>query len=85
MSEQQEIKQEMVVDLLKLLQNENSNAQGIMEDLGEEETYGEEYVSQLQTVYSRFIQKNYFQVGQLVKWKKILKIESYLIKINPLL
>ena len=83
MSEQQEIKPEMVVDLLKLLQNENSNAQGIMEDLGEEETYGEEYVSQLQTVYSRFIQKNYFQVGQLVKWKENLKNRELPYKNQP--
>ncbi|HLP88673.1 MAG TPA: hypothetical protein VK184_08810 [Nostocaceae cyanobacterium] len=72
MSEQQDIKEELLGKLLQSLQDKELNSEE--NDLFEEnKTYGEEYIDKLRSACNNLIKKESFQVGQLVKWKENLK------------
>jgi hypothetical protein len=73
MSEQQNTNQDIIGKLVQTLQTgnfEEDDEEGIAP---EKESYGEEYITQLQTAYKTLLKKDSFQVGQLVKWKQNLK------------
>jgi hypothetical protein len=72
MSEQQDIRQELLGTLLKSFKDEDFFIEE-QERFQEQENYGEEYISRLQAACKNFLKKESFQVGQIVKWKENLK------------
>ncbi|MDB9371854.1 hypothetical protein [Nodularia sphaerocarpa] len=66
MSAQKHDKEEILSDFLQSLQDREL----IIE---EENSYGEEYTDKLKIACNNLLQKESFQVGQLVKWKEYLK------------
>ncbi|MBD1907142.1 hypothetical protein NDI37_24525 [Funiculus sociatus GB2-A5] len=71
MSEKQDIRKELLGTLLQSLQGEDSLGEE-KESSREKESYGEEYIVQLKDACNNFLKKEFFQVGQLVKWKENL-------------
>jgi hypothetical protein len=82
MSEKQNSSQDLIGALVQSLQNGNFE-EDEEEIATEKESYGEEYITQLQTACNNFLTKDSFQVGQLVKWKANLKNRKYPYKNQP--
>jgi hypothetical protein len=75
MREEKNNSQDLIGALIQTLQTDNFKEDEDEEDeiAPEKESYGEEYINQLQAACNNFLKKDAFQVGQLVKWKKNLK------------
>lgn len=58
--------QDAIAELLKTFREEDI-------DREEEKNYGEEYLNRLQATCKKFLEKEDFAVGQIVKWKENLK------------
>lgn len=65
MSQQQDVIAEFLKGL-KGLQEKNFEAE-------EEQSYGKEHLDKLREACKNLLKKEYFEVGQIVKWKKDLK------------
>ncbi|MBD2694266.1 hypothetical protein [Anabaena catenula] len=76
MSEKKDNNQDLIGALVQSLQNGNFE-EDEEEIATEKESYGEEYITQLQTACNNFLKKDSFQVGQLVQWKANLKNRKY--------
>lgn len=82
MSEQQDTSQDLIGTLIRSLQAGDSVGEEDKID-EEKESYGEEYIAQLQNACNNLLKKNSFQVGQLVKWKENLKNRKIPYKNQP--
>lgn len=72
MSDRPDINKEEMEKILQYLQNESL----LLEDTNSDditENYGEEYLTQLQEACLSFLKKDFFKVGQIVKWKQNMK------------
>ncbi len=58
--------QDLMAELLRNLSDHASKNE-------EDQSYGESHLIELKEAYDRFLKKEDFQVGQIVKWKKNLK------------
>ena len=66
MSKQEDI----IAEIIKNFQ-EKERDKDVNED--EQNNYGEEYIAQLKSVCKSFLNKEFLEVGQIVKWKEHLK------------
>ncbi|MFM5980168.1 MAG: hypothetical protein ACKO9I_06395 [Sphaerospermopsis kisseleviana] len=82
MSEKKDNNQDLIGALVQSLQTGNFD-EDEEEIATEKESYGEEYITQLQTACKNFLKKETFEVGQLVKWKKYLKNRKIPYKNQP--
>jgi hypothetical protein len=82
MSEKKENNQDLIGSLIQTLQTGNFE-EDEEEIATEKESYGEEYITQLQTACNNFLKKDSFEVGQLVKWKTNLKNRKIPYKNQP--
>ncbi|MBE9058333.1 hypothetical protein [Sphaerospermopsis sp. LEGE 08334] len=82
MSEKQNNNQDLIGALVQSLQTGHFE-EDEEEIATEKESYGEEYITQLQAACKNFLKKETFQVGQLVKWKEYLKNRKIPYKNQP--
>ncbi|MFM2061906.1 MAG: hypothetical protein RLZZ507_1576 [Cyanobacteriota bacterium] len=82
MSEEQNTSQNIIGTLIPYFQPHNFVEEEHNID-PEEESYEQEYIAQLQTACNNYLKKDFFQVGQLVKWKETLKNRKIPYKNQP--